>query len=132
MNSGLAGGPQSTARRGFSMRFGTIAMVLSGVVLVVGLGVAGSSLWVSNDFKSSSADSATLMSSMRNQVTADMYHDTLRGVVFRAMYAALNNDGAMVKDARTELDEYSADFRAAIDAQKPLDLPAEVRSAIDS
>ena len=119
------------AKSGFSMRFGTIALILSGVVLVVGLGVAGSSLWVSSDFKDSSADSTTLMSAMRNQVTADMYHDTLRGVVFRAMYAAVSNDAAMVKDAQNEIIEYSADFRQAIEAQKPLDLPPDVRSAID-
>ncbi len=122
---------QRSAARGISLRFGTIAVVLSIVVLAVGLGVAGSSLWVSSDFKRSSQDSATLMSAMRNQVTADMYHDTLRGVVFRAMYAAVNNDAAMVKDAKAELDEYSGDFRAAIDAQKPLDLPPDVRAAID-
>ena len=133
MNNGVPDATGETAKRprGFSMRFGAIALILSGVVLVVGLGVAGSSLWVSNDFKRSSADSTTLMSAMRNQVTADMYHDTLRGVVFRAMYAALNNDPAMVTDAASELKEYSGDFRAAIDAQKPLDLPPDVRSAID-
>src|SRR5215510_6940326 len=107
MNTGMPGGTGETAKNGFSMRFGTMALILSAVVLVVGLGVAGSSLWVSNDFKRSSADSSTLMSAMRNQVTADMYHDTLRGVVFRAMYAAVNNDAAMVKDAQKEILEYS-------------------------
>jgi methyl-accepting chemotaxis protein len=117
--------------RGFSMRFGTAALILSGVVLAVGLGVAGSCLWVSSDFKSSSADSSTLMSAMRNQVTADMYHDTLRGVVFRTLYAAVNNDAAMVKDAQKEIIDYSADFRQAIEAQKPLNLPPDVRTAID-
>ena len=126
-----AAGKATTGGRGFSMRFSTISLVLSGGVLAVGLAIAGSSLWVSQDFKASSADSATLMSSMRNQVTADMYHDTLRGVVFRAMYAALNSDAAMVKSAQDELKEYSGDFRAAIDAQKPLNLPPEVRTALN-
>src|SRR6185369_15699051 len=60
-----------------------------------------------------------------------MYHDTLRGVVFRAMYALINNDANMVKDTQTELTDYSKDFRAEIDAQKTLDLPPEVRTAID-
>ncbi|HVY52214.1 MAG TPA: methyl-accepting chemotaxis protein [Devosia sp.] len=127
----VASGEGARKPRGFSLRFGTIALLLAGVVLLVGLGVSASSLWVSSDFKDSSRDSATLMSSMRNQVTADMYHDTLRGVVFRAMYALVSGDGAMVRDARTELEEYAKDFRAAIDAQKPLDLPEEVRAAID-
>ena len=102
-------------RRGFSMRFGTLVTALSVVVIATGLGIAGSSLWVSNDFKDTSQDSATLMVAMRNQVTADMYHDTLRGVVFRAMYAAINYDTTMVKSAKAELDEYSASFRAVIE-----------------
>ena len=128
---GKSGKGSEAARGGFAMKFGTIVMALSVVVLAVGLGVSGSSLWVSGSFKDTSEDSETLMASMRNQVTADMYHDTLRGVVFRAMYALLNNDATMVSDAKTELTEYSADFRAAIDAQKPLDLPPEVRTAIN-
>jgi methyl-accepting chemotaxis protein len=131
---GAVGSEARTAKqlsKGFSVKFGAVVMVLSVVVLAVGLGVAGSSLWVSNDFKGTSADSATLMSAMRNQVTADMYHDTLRGVVFRAMYAALNNDAGMGKDAQVELKEYSQDFRDQIDAQKPLNLPPAVRTAID-
>ena len=110
--------------RGISMRFGTLVMGLSDVVIALGLAVAGSSLWVSESFKENAADSATLMQAMRNQVTADMYHDTLRGVVFRAMYAAINYDTAMVKSAKAELEEYSASFRAVIAAQQPLDLPA--------
>jgi methyl-accepting chemotaxis protein len=118
--------------RGISMRFGTLVMGLSAVVIALGLAVAGSSLWVSESFKENAADSATLMQAMRNQVTADMYHDTLRGVVFRAMYAAINYDTAMVKSAKAELEEYSASFRAVIAAQQPLDLPADVRKAVDS
>ena len=128
---GQSGKGSEAARSGFAMKFGSIAMALSVVVLAVGLGIAGSSLWVSGSFKDTSEDSATLMLSMRHQVTADMYHDTLRGVVFRAMYALLNNDANMVKDTKTELTDYSKDFRAEIDAQKTLDLPPQVRSAID-
>ncbi len=132
MNTGMPGAAGAGAKaQGFSMRFGSVVIALSVVVLAVGLGVSGSSLWVSNDFKASSEDSAVLMSAMRNQVTADMYHDTLRGVVFRAMYAAVNADPAMAKDAQDEIKEYSGDFKAVIDAQKPLDLPPEVRTALD-
>src|SRR3569833_4581916 len=122
MIEGAAGKATAAApeRRGFSMRFGTLVTALSVVVIATGLGIAGSSLWVSNDFKDTSQDSATLMSAMRNQVTADMYHDTLRGVVFRAMYAAINYDTAMVKDAKAELEEYSTSFRAVIAALGPL------------
>src|SRR3569623_2138461 len=98
---------QGAAKQKASLRFSTIAALLSLAVLVVGLGVAGACLWVSSDFKRSSQDAATLMSAMRNQVTADMYHDSLRAVVFRGMFAAINYDTAMFKSARAELDDYS-------------------------
>ncbi|HEY4202473.1 MAG TPA: methyl-accepting chemotaxis protein [Devosiaceae bacterium] len=116
--------------KGFSVRFGVIALALSAAVLVVGLGVAGSSLWVSSGFKQSSARSATLMQSMRDHMTADMLHDGLRGVVFRAMYAALNSDPMMLVDARKEIDEYGGQFHDAITAQDSLDLPPDVRQAL--
>ena len=123
---------KSGSQGGFSLRFGTIAAGLSIVVLAVGLAIAGSSLWVSQGFKQSSADSATLMSSMRHHMTADMLHDGMRGVVFRAMYAALNNDAAMLDDARAEVDEYGGTFREQIAAQEGLALPPEVKAAVDA
>jgi methyl-accepting chemotaxis protein len=131
-NTAAAGGAKSGPRKieGFTIRFGTIAAGLSVVVLAVGLAIAGSSLWVSNGFKRSGAESATLMSSMRDHMTADMMHDSMRGVVFRAMYAALNNDPAMLADARAEVDEYGGIFRDSIAAQDQLDLPADVRTAV--
>src|ERR1044072_5534087 len=88
--------------RQFSMRFGLLAMILSGTVLVVGLGVVGGSIWVSEAFKKSSADSTTLMSALRNQMTADMYHDSMRGVVYREMFAALYNDAELLQTAQVE------------------------------
>ena len=112
------------------MRFGTIAAGLSIVVLAVGLAIAGSSLWVADSFKRSGAESATLMSSMRDHMTADMLHDGMRGVVFRAMYAAAVNDAAMLTDARAEVEEYGGEFRDAIAAQDELALPTDIRTAV--
>ncbi len=120
----------SEARRGLSLRFGAIAMIVSAVVLVVGVAIALSGFFVSSGFKKSSAESATLMSSMRYHMTADMLHDSMRGIVFRAMYAALQNDGAMLADARSEVNEYGANFRAQIAAQDTLDLPPDVVAAL--
>jgi methyl-accepting chemotaxis protein len=131
ISAGAATGTGARNENGFSLRFGTIAIGLSVVVLAVGLAIAGSSLWVSDGFKRSSAESSTLLSSMRDHMTADMMHDSMRGVVFRAMYAALNNDAAMLQDARGEVDEYGGNFRAAIADQDHLALPGDVRTAID-
>jgi methyl-accepting chemotaxis protein len=116
---------------GFSLRFGSVAIILSVVVLAVGLAIVGSSLWVAQGFKRSLAESATLMSSMRHHMTADMMHDSMRGIVFRAMYAAVNNDPAMLADARDEIDSYGGNFRDQLAAQDTLDLPADIRAAID-
>lgn len=129
--AGAAAGSGSQNENGFSLRFGTIAVILSVVVLAVGLTIVGSSLWVSGSFKRSGAETSALMSSMRHHMTADMMHDSMRGVVFRAMYAALNNDPAMLADARGEIDEYGSNFRDQIAAQHKLDLPADVRAAVD-
>src|SRR5690349_20653844 len=94
----------------FGLRFSTVAMILSVVVFVVGAIIAGASLFVSASFKAGIAQSGTLMSSMRDHMTADMMHDSMRGVVFRAMYAAVNADTAMLEEARAEVDEYGATF----------------------
>jgi methyl-accepting chemotaxis protein len=132
MNSVMPAAAGNKAQNGpFSMRLGTIGLILASVVLAVGLMVAGSSLYVSHGFKRASAEQATLMSSMRDHMTADMMHDSLRGVVFRGMYAAVSADSAMLADARAEIDEYGGEFRDAIAAQNALDLPAEIRSAVD-
>ena len=118
--------------RAFSLRFSAITTTLALVVFLVGSIIAGSSFIVSNSFKQGIAQSGTLMSSMRDHMTADMMHDSVRGVVFRAMYAVVSADAAMVAEARAEIDEYGAIFLAAIEDQKTLDLPATVRSAIDN
>jgi len=130
--SAASNGNTSRSEGGFSLSFGSIAIILSVVVLAVGLAIAGSSLWVAQGFKRSLAESSTLMSSMRHHMTADMMHDSMRGVVFRAMYAALNNDPVMLADARGEIDEYGGTFRDSIAAQDKLDLPAEVRAAVSA
>src|SRR5690349_5521650 len=115
----------------FSLRFATVAMILSVVVFAVGAIIAGASFFVSGSFKYGIAQSGTLMSSMRYHMTADMMHDSMRGIVFRAMYAASNSDAEMLRAAKGEIEDYGGNFLAQIKAQDGLDLPASVRSALD-
>jgi methyl-accepting chemotaxis protein len=115
----------------FSLRFATIAMVLSVVVFAVGAIIAGASLFVSASFKHGISQSGTLMSSMRHHMTADMMHDSMRGIVFRAMYAASTADAEMLKAANAEIEEYGSNFMAQIESQNGLDLPQSVREAVD-
>ena len=70
--------------------------------------------------------------SMRTHMTADMLHDSLRGVVYRAMYGGLNKDAAMVADAQAELKEFADAFRAQHRGAGGLDVPAAIRDATEA
>ncbi|HEV7718700.1 MAG TPA: HAMP domain-containing protein, partial [Arsenicitalea sp.] len=65
-------------------------------------------------------------------MTADMLHHELRAVVYRAMYATVTANDAVATGAQKELVGYTADMRAAMAAQKTLDLPPDVKASIDS
>ncbi len=110
----------------------TRLLVIFLCAIIVGTGVlfAGMSMLVSGTYKDLSKQSGDLMSSMRSHMTADMLHDGLRGVVFRAMYAGQSFDSAMVADAQTELVEYGTAFREAVAAQATLDVAESVKAAV--
>ena len=74
------------------MKFGTIVAGVCGAVLLTGAVMSGSSFLVGKSFTDVRAVSGALMSSMREQMTADMMHDAMRGVVYRALYAAASGD----------------------------------------
>ncbi|WP_375450761.1 methyl-accepting chemotaxis protein [uncultured Devosia sp.] len=112
------------------MKFATMVTYVSATVLLTGALMSGSSFYVGQVFAKASAQSATLLSSMREQMTADMMHDAMRGVVYRALYAANIADAAMQAASKTDLADYGQAFHAAIDAQAELDLPANIRNAL--
>jgi methyl-accepting chemotaxis protein len=110
----------------------TRLLVIFLCAIIVGTGVlfAGMSMLVSGTYKDLSKRSGDLMSSMRSHMTADMLHDGLRGVVFRAMYAGQSLDSAMVADAQTELVEYGTAFREAVAAQATFEVAESVKTAV--
>ncbi|HEV7719485.1 MAG TPA: methyl-accepting chemotaxis protein, partial [Arsenicitalea sp.] len=114
------------------MKFQSIVVGVCAVLLVTGVSVSATSFYVSHSYNKAAEESATLMASMRNQMTADMLHDTLRGVVYRGMYAAVTANDAMSLQTTNEEKQYAADFKSAIDAQKTLNLPADVRASLDA
>ena len=73
-----------------------------------------------------------LMQALRAHMTADMLHDSLRGVVFRALYGGVTQDRAMSQSAIEELAEYGGAFRDAIAREDALDLPEELRLKIET
>ena len=125
-----AGDVAGAKRRQFSLKFGTIALALAGLFLLAGVALSGVGLVVSAAFKDTSARSEILLHAMRDHMTADMLHDGLRGVVFRAMYAALDGNAAMLAEGKTEIAEYGGAFRAAIASELALDLPDNVRASL--
>ncbi|MET3897851.1 methyl-accepting chemotaxis protein [Devosia sp. UYZn731] len=114
------------------MKFATMVACVCGAVLVTGAVMSGSSFLVGQTFTQAEHNSAVLMSSMRDQMTADMMHDAMRGVVYRSLYAAVSADAATTAEAKAQLAEYSQLFRTSIDAQTALDLPADIRAALDN
>jgi methyl-accepting chemotaxis protein len=92
----------------------------------------GVSLLVTRAFQAGGEQSAALMTSMRHHMTADMMHDNLRGIVFRALYGVAVKDAEMAAEAGKDIGESAATFRKEIAAQDPLDLPDPVRKALGS
>jgi len=113
------------------MKFGTIVAGVCGAVFVTGTLLMGSSFLVGNAFETARDEASTLMHSMREQMFADMMHDAMRGVVYKSLYAATVADSAMAAEATGEIAEYGDAFIGAIEAQAALDLPVEIRSALD-
>ena len=114
------------------MRFGTIVAGVCCTVLVTGGLLIGSSFLVGRTFEAARAESTTLMSSMREQMFADMMHDAMRGVVYRALYAATIGDSEMTAATSTEIADYAESFTGAIKAQNALDLPDDVRTSLET
>ena len=114
------------------MRFGTIVAGVCCTVLVTGGLLIGSSFMVGRAFESARDESTTLMTSMREQMFADMMHDAMRGVVYRSLYAATIADAEMADATRAEIVEYAESFTGAIESQRELNLPSDVRAALDA
>ena len=113
------------------MKFGTIVAGVCGAVLLTGTLLMGSSYFVGRAFEAAQDESSTLMQSMRKQMFADMMHDAMRGVVYRSLYAANIGDADIAEQAQGEIVEYGDAFVDAIDSQKALSLPTDIRTALD-
>ncbi len=112
-------------------KFRTYILGVCVALLTISGLVSFASLYVASGFKHSGSKSETMMASMRYQLIADMYHDTLRGVVFHGLFAGASDDKAMAQDALKEVGEYGGLFRDAIASQDKLDLEPAVRQSLD-
>lgn len=68
--------------------------------------------------------------SIRNMMGADMLHDGLRAVVFRAIMAAESGDTQEQKDTLAELEEFSTKFKGHMQTLGQLDLGPEAKEKL--
>jgi len=83
------------------------------MVILCALG-PGAGLIVAGALSGSMADSARTATVMRNHMEADMLHDTLRSDVLSAIMAARQGRSDLMPEIRTQVQEHSTKFRAAI------------------
>ena len=115
--------------RSLQVKTRLVIYALGVLIVAIGLMYSAMTYLIANGFSQATVQSESLVRSMRVHMTADMLHDSLRGVVYRAMYAGLKQDAAMVADAQVELKEFADAFRARIAEQETLDVPAPIREA---
>ena len=119
------------SQRTLSLQAGKFVLAQSAALMLVGLLIAGAGFFVSGNFERSSTNAQTMMASMRAHMTADMLHDSLRGVVLRSLYAGSRADFTTVKATAVQVQEYADEFRATVEKQATLDVPPAVREALD-
>ncbi|GEM_PF-3929894 len=73
---------------------------------------------VGRTFETAQAQTGTLMQSMR-------------GVVYKALYAASIGQSDLGSEASAEASEFAASFEGAIEAQTALQLPSDIRTGLD-
>jgi methyl-accepting chemotaxis protein len=113
-----------------TMKLQSIVGYACGVALIGGLVSAGASFRTSASFEESGKRMETLMTSLRQHMTADMMHDNLRGIVFRSLYAVTTDQQEMVIEARDDLKKSAQTFRESVRAQDKLTLPPSVVEAL--
>ncbi len=122
---------KSGSKRTLSLQAGMFVLAQSAALLLIGLLIAGAGFFVSSNFDRSSTHAQTMMASMRAHMTADMLHDSLRGVVLRSLYAGSRADFTTVKATAVQVQEYADAFRATVEKQDTLDVPPAVRAALE-
>lgn len=101
-----------------------------GIALSAGIAGALVNFRTTSAYDAHTETGAALLASMRQHMLADMMHDSLRGTIFRALYAMQTDDSAGIKEAETDLKKSAETFRTAIAAQDKLNLPATIKEQV--
>ncbi|MBM1175181.1 methyl-accepting chemotaxis protein [Microvirga arabica] len=104
-------------------------IIITGLMLTVGLGAGLSAVWSNAALTNSISQNLVLAHATRNQGSADMMHDALRGDVYRALHAA-RVEPTLRPHIEEDLNDHLAQLRRDIDENKGLALSDEIRSAL--
>ena len=103
--------------------------VVAGLLFIVSMASAWISTWSNGALSDALEHNTVLASALRNQGSADMMHDALRGDVYRALHAARSEPAARAA-IEADLKEHLEKLRKDISQNRALDLPADVRDAL--
>jgi methyl-accepting chemotaxis protein len=123
-----AGAPAGRSALRISIRqklfgFSGLMVAISAVIAVIGyLGTASLSGQLT--------ESTEIASSMRNHLESDMMHDALRGDVLSALRAGPGATADERSEIENDLAEHVTQFRSRVEANKQLDVSAEIKSAL--
>lgn len=101
-----------------------------GIALSAGIASAVVNFRTTSAYNTHMDAGAALLASMRQHMIADMMHDSLRGTVFRALYAMQTEDAASMKEAQADMKKSVETFRSALAAQDKLALPAAIKEQV--
>jgi methyl-accepting chemotaxis protein len=105
--------------------------VVAGLLFTVSTASGWIGTWSNGALSEALEHNTVLASALRNQGSADMMHDALRGDVYRALHAARAEPAARAA-IEADLKEHLEKLRKDVSENKALDLPADVKDALSA
>ena len=113
-----------------SVKYMFIAMAAS--VLILMLAIGGIGQFSAGKMESAMRHSVAVTAAVRQQMDADMMHDTIKADVFSALLAARESDAERIKASSAELESHAIRLKKNIEAISQADLGEAVRKQADA
>ncbi len=107
--------------------YGFAGLSVAMIVVIAGIGYLGVS-----SLTTQIGENTQIASALRNHLEADMMHDALRGDVLAALRLGQQASSSDRAELAEELGGHTEWFRSRLAANQELDIPSEVRSALDT
>jgi methyl-accepting chemotaxis protein len=104
-------------------------VIITGLMLVVGSGAGISAVWSNAVLTDSISQNLILAHATRNQGSADMMHDALRGDVYRAFHAA-RVEPTLRSHIEEDLNDHLTQLRRNVEENKRLSLNTKIHNAL--